>query len=145
MSGLQVVGLVVIVFLAPAATAEPLPKSLPGDVTWVESGGYWEKGEQRGVYRVVVRKRCSPEHCYDIAQLEWMEDGSPSAKVVKTVRITEVGGLTVVAGLRFVFSKPTHLEIRQEATIGEDKSTHCLTLGLPGKYVAKSGACSGAG
>jgi hypothetical protein len=126
------------------------------EIAVVESGGLWKLGNRWGRYRAVVRRGCSPEHCYDHLFLEWIEvretDDSkapregPASKIIATTRVSEVPGLTHVSQVKFAFSKKeTRLQVKHEGTDGEDKWTFCLVLGPPGKYTSKDGSCRGAG
>ncbi len=120
---------------------------LATDIARVESGGMWKVGNQWGRFRAVVRRGCSPEHCYDDLFVEWIEvtEGGGS-KVVIARHIAEIPGLTHVSDLRFLFPKKgTRLEVQHEGGDGVDKWTLCFDLGLPGKYTAKKGKCERAG
>src|ERR1700690_3525522 len=68
------------------------------DIAKVESGGIWKAGGRWGGYRAVVRRGCSPEHCYDDLFVEWVEviEGGAS-KVVATKYVREIPGLTHVS------------------------------------------------
>jgi hypothetical protein len=117
------------------------------DIALVESGGMWKIGSQWGRYRAVVRRGCSPEHCYDDLFVEWIEiaEGGGS-KIVAIKHVPEIPGLTHVSDLRFLFPKKgTRLQVEHEGGDGVDKWALCFDLGLPGKYTAKKGKCERAG
>jgi hypothetical protein len=139
------IGMLALSAAASHADGQPYKPFDPG-IARVESGGSWKDGSQWGTYRAVVRRGCSPEHCYDDLFLEWLGREPLQPTVVSTAHVAEVGGLTHVVDLRFVFSKDrTRLEVRHESDGGEDKWTLCLDLGKPGKYTAKNGRCRSAG
>jgi hypothetical protein len=120
---------------------------LATDIARVDSGGTWKFGNQRGKYRAVVRRGCSPEHCYDDLFVEWIEVvAGGGSKVVATKQIPEIPGVTHVSDLRFLFPKKgTQLEVQHEGDGGVDKWTLCFDLGLPGNYASKKGKCARAG
>jgi hypothetical protein len=74
-----------------ALLAGPVPanerpyRPFDAEIARVESGGSWKDGEQWGTYRAVVRRGCSPEHCYDDLFIEWLrrEDLQPTVLVTK--------------------------------------------------------------
>ena len=117
------------------------------DIAKVEAGGVWKTGKRWGRCRAVVRRRCSPEHCYDDLFVEWVDVSDRSApKVVATTHIREIPGLTHVSEMKFVFPKKgTLLEVQHEGGAGDedDRWTMCFQLGLPGKYTSKDGRCAG--
>ena len=117
------------------------------DIATVESGGLWEVGKRWGRYRAVVRRGCSPEHCYDNLFVEWVEHGDGRRpKVIATKYIREIPGLTNVSDIRFVFvKKSTRLQVQHVGSDGEDKWTLCFSLGAPAEYSSKEGQCGGAG
>ncbi len=140
--------LVLAIGLSGSSRADEKPYAQFGtDIARVESGGVWKTGTQWGRYRAVVRRGCSPEHCYDDLFVEWIEviEGGGS-KVVATTHVSEIPGLTHVSDVRFLFPKKgTELEVQHEGGDGADKWTLCFDLGLPGKYTTKKGKCERAG
>jgi hypothetical protein len=120
--------------------------AIDAGVTRVQTGGRWKDGARSGRYRVVVKTRCSREHCYDGLFVEWLQDiwpeeDAPTTKVVAAKRIEEVGGLTTVSQLRFVGSG-TRPRLEVEHKSGDDeKWTICVTLDTPGRYKGSDGRC----
>jgi hypothetical protein len=136
--------LVFAVCLPVCATADDKPYTpFAPDIARVESGGIWRVGSRWGRYRAVVRRGCSPEHCYDDLFVEWVEvsEGGDS-KVIATKHVAEVPGLTHVSELKFFFpGKGTRLEVQHEGGDGVDKFALCLDLEQPGTYTTKKGRC----
>lgn len=73
----------------------------------VSTAGMWKDGEAYGRYRLVVRRQCSPDHCFSEAYLQWMqitEDEPAESIELVTVPVHEVAdhaGL-VIRAPRFV-------------------------------------------
>src|SRR5688572_32899460 len=90
------------------------------EIAKVDSGGLWEIEKRWGRYRAVVRRGCSPEHCYDDLFVEWIEEREgQKPKVITTKHIPEIPGLTHVSDLKFVFTKKqTRLQVRHEGSDG---------------------------
>ena len=57
----------------------------------------------------VVRRGCSPEHCYDDLFVEWVEHGEGRRpKVIATKYIREIPGLTHVSEIKFRVLEKEH-------------------------------------
>jgi len=116
-------------------------------ISQVQTGGFWHRGKTEGLYRTVVQKRCSPEHCYDRLFIQWLatlvdSDGRPTGEssVVATRPVREVGDLTHLTGLRFIFGKVTRIEVHHE--VADDlKWTRCLEPSADFTYVAVEKPC----
>jgi hypothetical protein len=69
----------------PRATLDPA-------ITYVVTGPTIFGDDEQFEYRLVVRKSCSPEHCFDSAQLDWIvyTEYAPSSPVVRSAEITEL-------------------------------------------------------
>lgn len=145
-TGLALLMSILVVQGRPGANDQPYAP-VATDIAIVQSGGLWEVGKRWGRYRAVVRRGCSPEHCYDDLFVEWLEEGEGRArKVVGTKHIREIPGLTHVSEVRFVYAKKvTRLQVRHEGGDGADKWTLCFQLGGPTEYQAKQGPCERAG
>jgi len=125
------------------AAVQPIYAPIDAQVRRVESGGEWRDAKRSGRYRAVIRSRFTGEHGYDDLFVEWVDTASRPPRVIARKRVDEVGGLTFVSDIRLTYSKlGTRLEVHHRADDGDEKWTHCLTLGSPSRYTSKDGPCS---
>jgi hypothetical protein len=102
---------------APAAVPDlqaSSPSELPDRavdpaITYVVTGPTVFGDHEEFEHRIIVRKSCSPEHCFDSAQLDWIiyTEYAPSSPVVRSVEITELrDALAVVSEVPTIVSEP---------------------------------------
>jgi len=81
--------LLACISVPPRALAQ-VPDVAP-DITEVVSGGWWESGESRGEYRLVIQRN-GWEHLWSVHSLQWIESpnerGSPIVRA--SVPLTKV-------------------------------------------------------
>jgi len=124
------IALVALSFAVPACSArsatEPVD-GIPFDVSSVASGGLWQDGEACGHYRVVIRKACSPEHCFDSAVLEWIQSDDTKTTLIGSAPISEVAdNLAVVHSVRYLLEEHDGFELLLANTYTEDKARLCV-------------------
>lgn len=91
--------LLLLGLLALSASARSRMASIDPSVDSVVSGGYWTDGEDRGIYRVVVRSG-GFEHIVSEITIEWLSDpreGNEEPSIHKSVVVKEGRGLWRVA------------------------------------------------
>jgi hypothetical protein len=124
-----------------AAAEPPQLAAIDPRISFAVSGGAWESAGGRGRYRAVVETLCSAEHCRDRLFVQWLSEGS-AAGVAFTRFISEVGDLTHITRVRFVYARRgTRLEVLHEQDADGLRWTRCLRLRADGKYVHQEGAC----
>jgi hypothetical protein len=116
--------------------------AIDADVWFVQSGGAWTQLKTNGHYRTIIYKRCSPEHCYDTLQLQWIAELTNGDRIAASVNIAEIGDLTIVSRAELIPSQTgTHLEVSHETLHAEERWTRCFLLGPPVQYTASLGRC----
>lgn len=114
----------------------------------VLSGGKWKLKETYGHCRLIVRRLCSPEHCWSDTYLQWIEsndwDKNSDDIVFATVPIKEAGYGTIVTSARvgakgpYVFSHGAYFDLDITPS-HDDDDPRVLRIwpGRPGEYNAK--------
>lgn len=111
-------------------------------VTFVSTGGYWESGRARGVYRVVVKTYCG-EHCTEQVLLEQIRQSlTLPDKIRSAVPVPETAPLRV-EGVDFWPSGKWTGEIEFRLTDEDSKQPSRLCLRVRDeKNTARSGPCA---
>jgi hypothetical protein len=136
----RVTSLVVLAFAAPfiaplpaRAECEPAIASIDPSVSRIDTGGQWEHGGKKGVFR-------------DVGWGELEKDSKARSTVIATRYIKEIGDLTNISDVRFVYASGTaRIEVRH--LVEGDPKLHwvrCFTLGPDGTYAHREGPCPGA-
>ena len=123
---------------------------LSPSISIVETFGLWAHEQDEGGLRLVVTKRCSPEHCADRAFLQWLvhridrDDGSVRTREVATVELVELGAVAVVQSVvpAPAVDRPGRFELHAVNTYTLDPRTICVDPGPPSRYAASEGSCT---
>ena len=110
-------------------------KAIPASVQSVQSGGYWQKGDQDGHYRVVVTSG-GFEHVISKIYVQWIEldQDAREYKVLRTLDIKELNGgfaSTIAATPKFTRAGPWSIALvvgrrdgkREQRTIMVDRKS----------------------
>lgn len=123
------------------------------EISLVETFGFWERGDDVGRFRLVVAKRCSPEHCFDHAALQWLifvpvPDGQPNRDaIVESMRLVELGDFAIILSATPVPNSfgSDRLEIRTSNPYTETENFFCVSPTSPGRYTVVEDTCPAAG
>lgn len=122
---------------------------LPASLYRVESFGLWEHEGSEGRLRVVVTRRCEAEHCFDRADLQWIEvvtDGDGryrSTQEVASAELAELGDRVIVETITPAptVPNPARFEIRSANAFSAEMRAVCVVPGAPGEHETREGAC----
>jgi hypothetical protein len=141
-----------LVFAALPALAAPQEvcgqdlATLPPDLVFAVSGGYWEIGSQRGQYRLLVFSE-GFEHVISTVFLQWLrepqssEDAADTTAVVATAPVLEINDRATwsVGPPILIPAKNGTTAVLQmtNSHMPDEPGRSCLlVLGAPGHYIA---------
>jgi len=116
-----------VVSTSTAVTKDSYDDSLAIDpsVTLVKTGGYWSFAQVTGVYRVLVRQRCTPMHCKDELFLQWLEVRGQRLILRASVEIKEAGLGFVVQNIDWmpwgIQAGTIALQLRHSPSLGHSR------------------------
>lgn len=78
----------------PARAASPaeIAAGVPVEIPQILTGGFWEEGDNSGIYRVIVVTAGSGENLFIEVFIQWLkiEENGPKPEIIKTIPLNEV-------------------------------------------------------
>ena len=125
---------------AQSTNEEIAIKQLPSSIVALRSGGYWEKQEKHGIYRVVVNNN-GWEHVSSQVAVQWIDDGNPEIGdqgAISTVPVKEINDSNTwsvdISSMKYVKGKMMVTIDAVNTYSPKEQKQFRFTLLEPGKY-----------